>query len=76
MKGILVSCSPPSIVLAHPDTGTDETDDTTHTLATGCLTFLNGVRCKLAVLQPGDEIELDADPATEIKATRGVTVED
>lgn len=70
MKGILVTVSPSSITLAHPDTGTDETDDTMHALATGCRIFVGGILAKWNDLWPGDKIELDADPATEIKATR------
>lgn len=63
------------MVLSHPDTGDP---DTRHTIAKGCKAFLNGVACKLGDLKPGDEIDVaeDDDPVTEIKATRGVTVDD
>lgn len=75
VKGILVSCSPKSMVLSHPDT---DDPDTNHILYAGCKVFLGGAKSKLDALKPGDEIEIadDGDPVTEIKATRGVTVDD
>lgn len=65
MKGTFKSSTPTSIVLEHDD----GTDDTTHTLASGCKVTLDGAKAKLGDLRPGDEVEISGDGST-VKATR------